>query len=107
MEPATGPVVRDARAGRRGAVVDRVPVTVVAGFLGSGKTTLLNHILSSDHGLKVAVLVNDFGAIDIDSRLIVARDATMITLDNGCICCSISSDLVSQLTGLLEGPSRP
>jgi G3E family GTPase len=84
-----------------------VPVTVVAGFLGSGKTTLVNRILAGGHGLKVAVLVNDFGSVSIDARLIVDRDATTITLDNGCVCCSISADLVSQLTGLLEGPSPP
>lgn len=85
----------------------RIPLTILAGFLGSGKTTLLNRILSGTHGLRVAVLVNDFGSINVDARLVVDRDATMIELDNGCICCSVSADLVSQLTELLEGPRRP
>ena len=86
---------------------DRVPVTVLAGFLGSGKTTLLNRILEGGHRLRVAVFVNDFGSIDVDSRLIAHRDANVIALDNGCICCTIGADLVSQLTALVEGPSRP
>jgi G3E family GTPase len=82
-------------------------VTVLAGFLGSGKTTLLNHVLEGDHGLRVAVFVNDFGSIDVDGRLVAHRDANVITLDNGCICCTIGADLVSQLTALVEGPSSP
>ena len=80
---------------------------MLAGFLGSGKTTLLNRILEGDHGREVAVFVNDFGPLSIDSRLISRRDATTITLDNGCICCTIGADLVSQLVALLEGPSPP
>jgi G3E family GTPase len=85
----------------------RTPVTILAGFLGAGKTTLLNRILSADHGRRVAVIVNDFGSINVDSRLVVARDAEMIALQNGCVCCTLGTDLVGQLCRLLEGPARP
>jgi G3E family GTPase len=85
----------------------RVPVTILAGFLGSGKTTLLNRILEGSHGVRVAVFVNDFGSLDIDARLITRRDANVIALDNGCICCTIGADLLSQLTTLVEGPACP
>jgi G3E family GTPase len=105
MEPAPDQV--DARSDGLERVAGRVPVTILAGFLGSGKTTLLNRILEGNHGVRVAVFVNDFGAIDIDSRLITRRDANVIALDNGCICCTIGADLLSQLTGLIEGPARP
>lgn len=97
---------RDEPAGQ-GPGERRVPITLLAGFLGSGKTTLLNRLLAGRHGVRVAVLVNDFGSIDVDGRLIESDDATVLTLDNGCICCSISGDLVAQLTALLEGPARP
>ena len=72
----------------------RLPVTVIAGFLGSGKTTLINHILVNQHGLKVAVIVNEIGDIGIDSELIIATDDDLVELSNGCICCSLNNDLV-------------
>jgi G3E family GTPase len=90
-----------------GAGRTEVPVTVVAGFLGAGKTSLVNRILADGCGRRLAVIVNDFGSVNIDARLIVSRGAQMIALDNGCVCCSMSNDLVSQLTGLLEGPEPP
>jgi len=83
-----------------------IPVTLVSGFLGAGKTTLLNRILNSDHGLRMAVMVNDFGAINIDSQLIVSQTQTTVSLANGCICCTVESDLIEQLGRLLDDRSN-
>ncbi len=81
-----------------------VPITILTGFLGAGKTTLLNRILSGDHGLRVGVLVNDFGAINIDAELIVGVDSNMISLANGCVCCQIRDDLIESVVALLARP---
>jgi G3E family GTPase len=81
---------------------ERLPVTVVAGFLGSGKTTLVNHILANNAGLKAAVIVNEIGEIGIDGDLIVAAENDMVELSNGCICCSINNDLVETVFRVLE-----
>ena len=79
-----------------------MPVTIVTGFLGSGKTTLLNHILQNQQGLKIAVLVNEFGDINIDSQLLVSMDQDMMALSNGCICCSINDGLIETVYEVLE-----
>ena len=79
-----------------------LPVTIITGFLGSGKTTLLNHILSNNHGLKIAVLVNEFGDIDIDSQLLVTVTEDMIELTNGCICCTIDNNLTEAVYKILQ-----
>ena len=83
-----------------------MPVTIITGFLGSGKTTLLNHILSNRQGLKIAVLVNEFGDINIDSQLLVSMDEGMLELSNGCICCTINEDLVEAVYKILEREDR-
>ncbi|MGL5077913.1 MAG: CobW family GTP-binding protein, partial [Waterburya sp.] len=78
-----------------------LPVTIVTGFLGSGKTTLLNRILQNKENLKIAVLVNEFGDINIDSQLLVSYDDDMVELSNGCICCTINQGLVEAVEKIL------
>jgi len=83
-----------------------MPVTIITGFLGSGKTTLLNHILSNCQNLKIAILVNEFGDINIDSQLLVSMDEDMVELSNGCICCTINDGLVDAVYNVLERDDR-
>ncbi len=75
-----------------------VPLTVIGGFLGAGKTTLLNALLAQAEGRRIAVLVNDFGDLQIDAALVSQRSATTIGLRNGCVCCSLAGGLVNALT---------
>mgnify|MGYP001415253751 CR=1 FL=1 len=87
-----------------------IPITILTGFLGAGKTTVLNHLLHSDHGLRVAVMVNDFGAVNIDSQLVVSvdgDDADRVSLSNGCICCTIRGDLLRAMIDLLRRTETP
>jgi len=81
---------------------DKVPVTVLTGYLGAGKTTLLNRILSEPHGKRYAVIVNEFGEIGIDNDLVVGADEEVFEMNNGCICCTVRGDLVRILDGLMR-----
>lgn len=94
--------------GRKIRLPDRsLPLTIIAGFLGAGKTTLLNQLLVSPHGRRIAVLVNDFGRINIDAALVASKTDDMINLTNGCACCSVSSDLTNALIELAEREQPP
>ena len=81
---------------------DKIPVTVLTGYLGAGKTTLLNRILSEPHGKKFAVIVNEFGEIGIDNELVVNADEEVFEMNNGCICCTVRGDLVRIIDGLMR-----
>jgi G3E family GTPase len=81
---------------------DKIPVTVLTGYLGAGKTTLLNRILSEPHGKKFAVIVNEFGEIGIDNELVVNADEEVFEMNNGCVCCTVRGDLIRIIDGLLK-----
>ncbi|MEA2939439.1 MAG: hypothetical protein QOC56_2943 [Alphaproteobacteria bacterium] len=81
---------------------EKIPVTVLTGYLGAGKTTLLNRILSEPHGQKYAVIVNEFGEIGIDNELVVGADEEVFEMNNGCICCTVRGDLVRIIDGLMR-----
>ena len=83
-------------------LVNPVPVTVLTGYLGAGKTTLLNRILTHEHGKKIAVIVNEFGEVGIDSQLVVNTDEEILEMNNGCICCTVRGDLIRIISNLIE-----
>lgn len=78
-------------------MTDRIPFTVVGGYLGAGKTTLVNHILTGDHGRRIAVIVNDFGDVAVDEALVDASSDTVRSLANGCVCCTLTDGFASTL----------
>lgn len=85
----------------------RIPVTILSGYLGAGKTTILNQTLAANDGMRLAVLVNDFGPINIDAALVRKRGRDVIELSNGCVCCSIGDNLGEVLSAIANRPERP
>src|SRR6476469_6293680 len=80
----------------------KASVIILTGFLGSGKTTLLNRILTAEHGRRVAVIVNEFGAVGIDHHLLLASNQEVVQMNNGCVCCTVRGDLVRSFFQLME-----
>lgn len=95
------------KAGRTESARRDIPLTVIGGYLGAGKTTLLNHVLHNSRGRRIAVLVNDFGSINIDAGLIANEEENTIALNNGCICCSLAGGFVVALTKIRERAEPP
>lgn len=85
----------------------RLPVTIISGYLGAGKTSLINRLLAEDHGLNLAVIVNDFGTINIDAELIGDSDTDTIALSNGCVCCTMGADLAMTLRQIAQRETQP
>ena len=83
------------------AFIQKVPVTVLTGFLGAGKTTLLNRILTEEHNQRIAVIVNEFGEVGIDRQLVLDADEEILEMNNGCICCTVRGDLIRIISDLM------
>src|SRR6201988_4748958 len=81
---------------------DRVPGTVLTGFLGAGKATLLNHIPTAEHGKRIAVIENEFGEIGVDQELVINAEEEIFEMNNGCICCTVRGDLIRILGNLMK-----
>lgn len=90
-----------------GDISAKLPVTIIGGYLGSGKTTLVNHLLRHADGVRLAVLVNEFGALPIDSDLIESQDENVISIAGGCVCCSYGNDLIVSMVDLAKMQPRP
>lgn len=92
---------RRGRSGRR----RRVPVVILAGFLGAGKTTLLNHLLAGTRGTRIGVVVNDFGSVNVDALSVAGQVDSMVSLENGCLCCAVDASGLDRMLSTLTDPS--
>ena len=84
----------------------QIPVTVLTGYLGAGKTTLLNRIISENHGKRYAVVINEFGELGVDNDLVIGADEEVLEMNNGCICCTVRSDMVRIISKLVRRRRR-
>merc|ERR1711933_363501 len=102
--------VADADSKLQQGADNKVPVSVLTGFLGSGKTTLLNHILGANHGKRIAVIENEFGEVGIDDALVkggsMADEENIVEMNNGCICCTVRGDLIAGLKKLIKNSKK-
>src|SRR5499426_4525751 len=101
MLTPSGGLRRSARRYNAVMTDTRTPVTVLTGFLGSGKTTLLNHILTANHGKRIAVIENEFGEVGVDQDLVINAEEEIFEMNNGCICCTVRGDLIRILGNLM------
>ncbi|KAI9130713.1 GTP-binding protein [Acaryochloris sp. CCMEE 5410] len=88
------------------ALIQKIPVTVLTGYLGAGKTTLLNRILTEEHHQRIAVIVNEFGEVGIDHQLVIDADEEVFEMNNGCICCTVRGDLIRIIGNLMQRRDR-
>src|ERR1700739_3337235 len=96
------PTFQDAMKSEVISANSKASVVILTGFLGSGKTTLLNRILTAEHGRRVAVIVNEFGAVGIDHHLLLSSNQEVVQMNNGCVCCTVRGDLVRSFFQLME-----
>src|ERR1700740_3621558 len=101
-----GAMAHAAAVAKDAVMTEKIPVTVLTGFLGSGKTTLLNRILAENHGQRIAVIENEFGEIGVDQDLVINADEEILETNNGCICCTVRGDLVRILGELVQRRDR-
>ena len=88
-------------------MISPLPMTVIGGYLGAGKTTLINRLLAEPHGMRLTLLVNDFGAINVDAALLASVTEDTIELTNGCVCCTMGADLFMAIAAILDRPHHP